>query len=130
MMNLKILTPTEILLEESTSKIIAEAENGMFCLKPKHIDFVAALVPGIVEFVDEQGSSIYVALDESTLVKCGPSVMISARNAVRGTDLEQLRLLIEEKFKSMDERERHARKVLARLEAGIVRHFIELEEIR
>ncbi|HBE49542.1 MAG TPA: F0F1 ATP synthase subunit epsilon, partial [Cyanobacteria bacterium UBA11369] len=50
-MKLKVLLPTKILLEEEVSKITAEAANGSFCLLPRHIDFVTALVPGILIFV-------------------------------------------------------------------------------
>ena len=28
-------------------KLVAEAPNGAFCLLPRHVDFVAALVPGL-----------------------------------------------------------------------------------
>ncbi len=50
-MKLKILLPTEIMLDEEVTKVTAEAGNGSFCLLPRHIDFVAALVPGLLSFV-------------------------------------------------------------------------------
>jgi F-type H+-transporting ATPase subunit epsilon len=49
-MQLKILIPTKILVDCQVTKVIAEAENGHFCLLPHHVDFVAALVPGITFF--------------------------------------------------------------------------------
>ena len=49
-MHLKVLVPTEVFVDTKTTKIVAEAENGSFCLLPHHIDFVAALVPGIVVY--------------------------------------------------------------------------------
>jgi len=52
-MNLKILLPTEILLDEEVTKVSAEAENGSFTLLPNHIDFVTAIVPGILFFESE-----------------------------------------------------------------------------
>jgi len=39
-MNLKILLPAGILLNEQVNKVIAEAVNGSFCLLPRHIDFL------------------------------------------------------------------------------------------
>ena len=50
-MKLTVLLPTEILVDEEVAKVVAEAQNGSFCLLPRHIDFVAALVPGLLSFV-------------------------------------------------------------------------------
>ncbi len=50
-MRLKVLLPTEVLVDEEVVKVTAEAENGSFCLLPRHIDFVAALVPSLLSFV-------------------------------------------------------------------------------
>lgn len=128
-MRLKILLPTEVLVDEPVIKVIAEAENGSFCLLPLHIDFVAALVPGILSFCTAEGAEHFVAIDEGTLVKCSEQVLVSVFNAVRGTELDQLRATVAEKFLELDEHERVARTALARLEAGTIRRFIELEQL-
>lgn len=127
-MNLRVLLPTEVLLEEPVTKIIAEAANGFFCLLPRHIDFVAALVPGIVYFYTDEGDEHFAAIAEGMLVKCGEQVLISTFNAVRGTELDGLQALVAERFVELDENERIARAALSRLEAGAIRRFIELEE--
>ncbi len=49
-MKLTVRLPAQILFEEEVSRIRAEAENGWFGLLPKHIDFVTALVPGVLTF--------------------------------------------------------------------------------
>jgi F-type H+-transporting ATPase subunit epsilon len=127
-MQLKLLLPTEVLVDEDVNKIVAEAENGHFCLLPRHVDFVASLVPGILSFVSAgDGVERLVALDHGILVKCGASVMVSTLNAVRGTDLRSLQATLDERFRDLDEHERRARTALARLEAGTLRRFVELE---
>jgi F-type H+-transporting ATPase subunit epsilon len=127
-MRLRILLPTEVLVDETVAKVNAEAENGAFCLLPRHIDFVAALVPGVLSFsVPDRGES-FVALDQGVLVKRGHEVHVSTLNGARGSDLGQLRRLIEERFLELDEHERRARTALARLEAGTLRGFRELQE--
>jgi F-type H+-transporting ATPase subunit epsilon len=128
-MRLKVLLPTEILVDEPAAKVIAEAQNGSFCMLPHHIDFVAALVPGLLSYVNESGEERYLAVAEGTLVKCGPEVLVSTRNAVRGTDLAQLKEAILSRGREEDEHEFVARSALARLEAGVIRRFIELEEM-
>ncbi len=125
-MNLKILLPTEIFLDEEVSKVTAEARNGSFCLLPEHIDFAAALVPGLLSFKAEEGEEIFLAVDEGVLVKVGQNISVSTRNAVRGPSLGQLRKTIEERFKVLDDREKTARSVMARIEASFVRRFLEV----
>ncbi len=127
-MNLKVLLPSEILLDRQVLKLTAEAPNGFFCLLPRHIDFVATIVPGILSFLDSESVEHFVAVDEGTLVKCGPQVLVSTRHAVMSEDLGQLQQVVERQFESIDERERLARSAAARLESGMVRRFMDLEK--
>lgn len=127
-MQLKILLPSEILLDMPVGKIVAEAGNGWFAILPRHIDFVTALVPGVLIYTDLDGTEHFIGIDEGILVKCGPTVEISTRNAVQGADLQSLRRAVHAQFRELDEHERAARSVLARLEAGVVRRFVELQE--
>lgn len=125
-MNLKILLPSHILVDRPVVKIIAEATNGSFCLLPRHIDFVAALVPGIFSFKTPEGAEEMFAMDEGVLVKCGSNVLVSARNAIRGPDLGSLKKTVEENFLALDEREKIARAAAVKLEIDIVRRFMEM----
>ncbi len=125
-MRLKILLPTEVLLEEEVAKITAEAENGFFTLLPRHIDFVTALVPSIFAYVTIAGEERFLALDQGILVKKGKTVQVSATRAVRGESLEKLREAVEIKLRQLGENEKKARAVLARLEADTLRRFNQL----
>lgn len=127
-MHLKILLPTEVLVDEKVSKIVAEADNGFFCLLPRHIDFVAALVPGILYYTTTDGDDRLVAVDEGTVVKYGDIVLVSVLNATVGASLETLQATVTKSFRTLDDEERRARTALARLEAGAMRRFLELEE--
>ncbi|HRW08089.1 MAG TPA: F0F1 ATP synthase subunit epsilon, partial [Caldilineaceae bacterium] len=127
-MQLKVLLPTAVLVDEPVVKVIAEAENGSFCLLPRHVDFVAALVPGLLSFTTAEGVEEFLAVDEGILVKQGDDVRVSVINGVRGGALAELRALVTQQFERLDERERRARSALARMEADFVRRFIELRE--
>jgi len=127
-MRLRVLVPTEAVVDEDARKVVAEAENGYFALLPRHVDFVAALVPGLLLFEDATGAEGLVAVDEGVLVKRGREVTVSTRKAVRGSDLETLRETVEREFVEVDEYERVARSALARLEAGAIRRFLELRQ--
>jgi F-type H+-transporting ATPase subunit epsilon len=126
-MRLKVLLPSRVLVDEEVTKVVAEAENGWFCLRPRHADFVAALVPGILVFATAAAAERLVAIDHATLVKCGAEVLVSAWRGATGDHLETLRAVVEREFLALDDRERAARSALARLEAGVVRRFVELE---
>ncbi len=126
-MKLKVLTPDRILLEQQVSKVTAEALNGSFTLLPRHVDFVSALVPGIVSFEAGDGSEQFLAIDQGILVKCGAEVLLSARHAVQGEELEQLQRIVHEKYDVLDKRERMSRSASAKLEANLVRRFIDLD---
>lgn len=127
-MKLKVLLPTEILVDQEVTKVIAGAENGSFCLLPRHIDFVAALPPGILIFESAEGHEEFIALDEGTLVKVGQEVLVSTRNAVRSSELGTLKQIVEQEFRVLDDREKMTRSASAKLEADLVRRFIELGE--
>lgn len=126
-MRLKVLLPSEIFVDEDVSKVVAEGINGAFCLMEHHIDFVAALVPGILSF-DGDSSRTYLAVNDGILVKAGQEVLVSVRNAVRGPNLGVLKKTIEEQFEAMDEREKTSRSATARIEAGFVRRFLEFQK--
>jgi len=125
-MRLKVLLPTHVLIDENISKITAEAEDGSFCLLPRHIDFLTALLPGILSFETLEGRERFLALDEGILRKHGPEVIISTRHAVEGKDLGVLGHIIEDQLLVHDDREKKARAAAAKLEADLVRRFIEL----
>ncbi|WP_031434487.1 F0F1 ATP synthase subunit epsilon [Methylomarinum vadi] len=127
-MRLKLLLPSEILIDEPVRKVIAQGQNGSFCLEPRHVDFVSALAPGILQYIDAERREVFVAVDEGILVKCADEVLISAYNAVRGEDLATLKDTVERRFRQLDESERTARSALARLEAGVVRRFTQMQE--
>ena len=127
-MRLKLLTPTEVLVDEIITKINAEGPDGQFCLLPRHRDWVAALVPGLVGVVALDGGETLVAVDRGVLVKCGDEVLVSVRRAVRGGDLASLREVVETRFRRYDDQEKAARGAIARLEAGVIRRFLELQE--
>jgi len=127
-MKLTVLVPSEIVLEEEVDRIKAQAENGWFGLLPKHVDFVTALAPSVLIFQPHGGPEEYLAIDHGILVKCGPEVRISTRDAVRGTNLEDLKEQVEKKFQQREELEKKARALEARLETDLVRRLLEAEK--
>ena len=128
MMQLQVMLPTEILVDAQTKKIVAEAENGSFCLLPRHVNFVTALAPGLLSYTDSNDTEHFLGVAEGVLVKVGHNVMISVEFGARGENLGQLRSAVRHYFEHIDDRERQAISAVARLEADFVRRFLALEE--
>jgi F-type H+-transporting ATPase subunit epsilon len=106
-MKLKILLPTEVFLEAEINKITAEALNMHFTLLPRHIDFVTALVSGILFFQKTDHHLEFIAIDEGILVKCGQEILVSVNHAVKGEHLETLQETVNKQFKLLDEQEKN-----------------------
>lgn len=127
-MRLRLITPRRICVDRLVNRIVAESPEGSFGLLPQHIDFVSQLVAGLLIFEDESGRERYAGIDAGTLVKCGDDVLVSTHNAILGDDLGSLQQRVQEDFRTMDDNERTARSAMARLEAQMVRRFMELDE--
>jgi len=129
-MRLKILIPTRIVVDETVSKVVAEGEHGSFCLLAQHVDFLAALVPGLLSYEDGNGTERFAAVDEGILVKRGAEVLVSTGQAVAGADLGELERTVRREFTTLDESERAAHSAAAKLEAGFLRSYLRLAEER
>ncbi|GAU09456.1 F0F1 ATP synthase subunit epsilon [Desulfoplanes formicivorans] len=127
-MHLRIFLPTEIFFDRQVIKITAEGDNGCFCILPRHQDFVTSLVPGIVSVTDTTGTAIHMGVDHGVLVKCMDKVNMAVGNAVIGPSLGVLERTVDEEFSVLDDKERTARSAVARLEAGFIRQFLNMEQ--
>lgn len=127
-MQLEIVTPLQISLDMPVRRIVAEGPDGSFGMLPHHIDFVSQVVPGILVYEDMQGREHYAAVNSGTMVKCGDLVRVATRSAILGDDLDTLETRMKQEFRQQDEAEREARSALARLEAQMIRHFLDPEK--
>lgn len=118
-MNLKVLVPYGVFAVQSgISRIVVETDQGSCGLLPRRLDCVAALVPGLLIYQRAGQPEAYLAVDEGTLVKAGPEVLVSVRNAIAGTDLAQLRATVSGEFHRRSVLEQQLRAELARIETG------------
>jgi F-type H+-transporting ATPase subunit epsilon len=125
-MRLRVLLPDQILVDAPVLQVTAEAENGSFTLLPRHIDFVAALVPGILFYINKDEQEEFLAVDEGVLVKCGQDVRVSVIAALWGKKLGELRRLIQARSLNVSEHERAARDAINKLEVDLIRRLMEL----
>lgn len=127
-MKLRILLPERVALDEPVTKVTAEAEDGGFCLLPRHLDFVAILVPGLLAFENGADQPTFLAVDRGTLVKCGDQVLVSTPRVISGRPLGELQRAVDEELQTLDERERRARAALGKLEADFINRLVQWEQ--
>jgi len=126
-MNLKILLPFQIFAEKiGVSRVVAEMRGGSFGLLPRRLDCVAALTAGILTYETPVGGEVFVAVDEGIIVKTGPDVLVSVRRAFAGTDLDQLRGVVEREFLTLDAHEQSVRSAVAKMEGELFRRLAGL----
>lgn len=129
LMNLKILLPHKVFAEvDNVSNIQVETSEGLFGLLPNRLDCMAIIVQGIFTYEAKAGGKKYLALDEGILVKAGPMVLVSVRNAIGRGDLGQLRESVEKEFRNLDEKEKNIRQVMLKLETGFIHEFEKLRK--
>ena len=123
-MNLKILLPFQVFAAQpNVSRLVAQTRAGSFGLLPHRLDCVAALVPGILIYHTETGAEVLVAVDEGVLVKTGPDVLVSVRQAIGGTDLGSLKAAVKQQFLTLNANEQSVRTAMAKLETGLLSRF-------
>ncbi len=123
-----MLHPFQIFAEKTNVKrIVAETLQGSFGLLPHRLDCAAALAPGILTYETEADGVVDLAVDQGVLVKAGENVLVSVRDAIGGTDLDKLHETVKRDFESLDEQEKSVRSVLAKMEGGFIRRFMEFQ---
>jgi len=129
-MKLTVILPTEVFYEGEVRKISARGLEGSFTILPRHNNYVSVLEPGILFFQPQEDEEIFMAIDEGVLVKKGDQVTIVTQNAIEGPHLGELHKQVQASFIDLDEHEQRARAALHRLEADLVRRFLDLRENR
>jgi F-type H+-transporting ATPase subunit epsilon len=108
-------------------RIVAQTLQGSVGIWPHRLDCVTALTPGILTYETEAGVEVFLAADEGVLVKAGADVLVSVRNAIGGTDLDKLHEAVKQEFLNVDEQAKSVRSVLATMESGFIRRFLEFQ---
>ena len=123
-MRLKIFLPSELFVDTEVVKVVGESPSGSFAILPRHIDIATALVPSILAYYPAGRQELFLAINGGILVKKGDDVSVATRMAIKG-ELGALRDTVDKIINEVDERERKTRSAVAKLEADLVRRFVE-----
>ncbi len=128
-MSLKVLLPFGVFMKkEGVKRIVAETIMGSYGFLPNRLDCVGALVPGILTYETEEEGETYIAIDEGLIRKTNNQVIVTVRRAIKGMELGKLHEAVQKEFLQLDDREKHVRTVLTRLEIGFIRQFQKLQQ--
>lgn len=123
-MNLRILLPFCVFATEiGVSRIIVDTNAGSLGILPHRMDCVAALIPGILVYEIGESGEAYIAVDNGILIKTGFDVLVSVRNAIGGSDLQQLQETVEQEFMVLDEHEQTVRALMSEMESAFIRRI-------
>lgn len=126
-MHLHVVTPGSVVVDAPADKVSTEAADGSFTLLPRHVDMVAALVPGLLTYVLD-GIERLVAIDGGILVKRDRSVRVTTGEAIPGDDAADLQRALRASLEDSRETERRTRAAIAHLETDAIRRLMELED--
>jgi F-type H+-transporting ATPase subunit epsilon len=130
-MNLQVLIPFRIFAHcTGVSRMVAETGGGSLGVLPNRLDFVAALVPGILTYTTPADGTVYVAVDAGVLVKSGVDVRVSVRRAIASTDLRELHESVKREFLVIDAQALEIRAAVARMEGALAGRLAELRHGR
>jgi F-type H+-transporting ATPase subunit epsilon len=130
-MHLRILLPYEIFADKTgVLRVVAETTDGSYGFLEHRLDCVAALTPGILAYETKEEGTVYLAVDEGVLVKTGPDVLVSVRQAIAGKDLQHLHEAVQKEFLTFDKQEMSVRDAVKKMEAGFVGRFAEFMDER
>lgn len=125
-MRLTISTPTAIAVDVADVRALrAEDESGAFGILPGHAELMTALVPSVVAWRDPDGREGLCAVRGGVLsVERGGRVAVATREAVIGTDLDQLEGEVLRRFRASVAEEEGARISEARMQLALLRRIL------
>jgi F-type H+-transporting ATPase subunit epsilon len=88
---LAVVAPDRSVVEETVTSVIAPGSEGYFGVLAGHSPLIAALKPGLVEYVDSRGVKHYVYVGGGFAEVAPDRVTVLADEAARATDIEVTR---------------------------------------
>lgn len=125
-MRLVISTPTSVVADiQNVTAIRAEDDSGSFGVLPGHADFLTVVSISILRWRRVDGSEGYCAHRRGVLsVIGGKQVRLAVREAVLGTNPEQLEQAVLTRFREAADEEQSARAESLRLQVTAIRRII------
>jgi F-type H+-transporting ATPase subunit epsilon len=122
-LELEIIAPDRMLLEDRVVSLQAADASGRFGLRTGHEDFMTVLVPCVVRYQVETGAERFAAVDGGVLLLERGRISIATRDAVVAERIEQVADAAAAMLASRREKEQAARSGFAELETTLLREL-------
>jgi len=126
-MRLRLLTPTDIVLEQEVIHVTAEDVTGSLGIRPGHTPLVTPLTRGIVTARAPGGGETYVAIDGGAMLVNDDVVQIVSRQAVASPDLTHLERDVLTQFEKQASEDRTNRVAFEKMRLSLMRRVLEFE---
>ncbi len=126
-MKLRVLTPTEVILEEEVTHVTAEDVTGSLGIRPGHAALVTPLAVGIVIARAAAGGERYVAVNGGVMIVTGEEVEIVSRHAVASSDLAHLEGTVLEAFDKEEHDDRTNKVAFEKMRLNLMRRVLDVE---
>lgn len=125
-MRLELVIPGRVVLDlPAITTLVVPTSQGSHGIRPRRLDCVMAIVPGLASYELPDGKRVVFAVDEGILVKAGQQVTCTVRHAVLAGETADLKRTFEAELQAASKREREVRHALARLESSFIRRLSE-----
>lgn len=126
-MRLIISTPTALVVDVPRAvSVRAEDESGSFGILDGHADLLTVLTISLLRWRQADGKEHYCAMRPGVFsVNAGREVRVATREAVTGTDPEQLESAVLARFRAAADEEQMARAESLRLQMTAIRRLIQ-----
>ncbi|MGO4916147.1 F0F1 ATP synthase subunit epsilon [Pseudogemmobacter sp. W21_MBD1_M6] len=123
-MNLQIVTPLSVIVNEEVQSLRAEDASGSFGILQGHADFLTSLTLSVVSWRTDTTERFCAVRGGVLTVRDGRSIAIATREAVAGDDLDTLDSTVLARFKADIEEERTEHVETTRLQLNAIRQLV------
>jgi F-type H+-transporting ATPase subunit epsilon len=127
-MKLRVLTPTEVILEQEVVHVTAEDPTGSLGIRPGHEALVTPLVPGVIHARNSSGQEQYVAVNGGVMLVGKDVIEIVSRQAIAGNDLQHLETHVVADFEKEILEDQANRVAFEKLRISFMRGVIEYDK--
>jgi len=126
-MKLRVLTPTEVVLDEDVQHVTVEDPTGSLGIRTGHAPLVTPLVRGILMARSLNGHTKYVAVDGGAVVVTRDGVEVVSRQAVLSDDLGHLEDTVLARFQQEADQDKTRHVAFEKMRINFMRQVLELE---
>jgi len=126
-MILRVLTPTQVVVEQEVIHVTVEDVTGSLGIRPGHAPLVTPLTASLVIARKPGGDEDYVAVNGGVMVVDAQSVKVVSRKAVLSSDLEHLENDVLEGFDRETEQDKKNVVAFEKMRLDFMRRILEFD---